>query len=164
MLREVLLFCSICSSFLLVSMVVEAVVFCPPAAAYAPCKCQEFNDFTEDSGTIKIDCSFQSVDDVRVSEVLDAFLTTPNVSPVEKLDLEYNKLTRVPLKVHNKFFPKLLTVLLSSNQITSVDATEVFDFTENLSGLFLYQNQLTTIAPGAFKGSIILYCKKILFI
>ena len=56
-----------------------------------------------------------------MSDILDAFLTTPGVSPVAFLSLEYGKLlTRVPSEV--RLFNQLDWVFLSDNNITSIDS------------------------------------------
>ena len=95
-------------------LVVKAAVICPPAADYAPCDCEERN------GTITLTCDMRNLNDSQVSDILDAFLTTPGVSPVGDLNLYQNRLTRVPTQI--KFFDQLKRVTLQENSITSVES------------------------------------------
>ena len=137
-------------------LVVKAAVICPPAADYAPCDCRE-----ERNGTIYLDCGMRNLNNSQVSDILDAFLTTPGVSPVGDLNLYQNRLTRVPTQI--KFFDQLRQVSLQENSITSVESgafNATFPGGQNSSfnyflpnlNLELVWNQITTIAPGAFKG------------
>ena len=131
-------------------LMVEGAVVCPSAADYAPCECSEYS---YQPGTIFLGCSSKQLTDSRASEILDAFLTTPGVSPLVYLDLQYSQLTRVLSQI--KSFPQLERVYIVFNSITSVDYNKAFNFTEGaypLDGLTLHVNQLTTIAPGSFKG------------
>ena len=79
----------------LVAVAVDAVIVCPPAAAYSPCECIE-NNSAERPGTIALDCLFKSLVDSKISEILDAFLTTPGISPLVRLELGGNQLTFIP--------------------------------------------------------------------
>ena len=131
------------------SLVVNAAAVCPPATDNVPCSCYEWPQ----SSTIDIYCYNQNLSDSQVSDILDAFLTTPGVSSsVGSLDLRLNRLTRVPPQM--KLFPQLKTVMLEGNFITSIEsgAFNFADATNPIRYLTLGNNQLTTIAPGAFKG------------
>ena len=128
-----------------------AAVVCPPAADYAPCNCTEF--LPNKPGTIYLGCWGNQLNDSQVSDILDVFLKTPGVSPVGRSDLQFiQQLTRVPSQI--KSFPQLNWVDLSTNGITSIESG-AFNFTDAanpLKMLYLQYNQMTTIAPGAFKG------------
>ena len=122
---------------------------CPPADAIEPCGCSEY-----DMGTIKLDCSNRKLNDSRVSYVLEVFLTTPGTSPVGFLDLWVNQLTRIPSQI--KSFTQLRWLNFQYNpSITSIEsgAFNFPDASNSIQMLFLKYNQISTIAPGAFKGS-----------
>ena len=133
------------------SSFVEAAVVCPPSTAYTPCICKEYSN---KPGTIELNCSGGNLNNTQMSDILDAFLvTTPGISPVASLSLQVNQLTRVPSQII-KLFNHLVDVWLNSNAITSIESG-TFNFTDAANPvqyLVLYENQLTTIAPGAFKG------------
>ena len=130
------------------SVLVDAAV-CPPASAISPCDCgqSQFN-----TNTTYLFCNSRNLTDSQVSAILDAYLNTPNVSPVRQLELQYNRLTRVPDQM--KSFTQLEYAYLFSNSITSIEsgAFNLADDVNPLQYLHLDFNQLTTIAPGAFKG------------
>ena len=107
------------------SFAVEAAVVCPPSPTTTPCTCTELTTTPGTNGTIYLYCYNKGLLDWKVSEILDAFLTTPGVSPIGKLDLEKNQLTYVPSQIN--FFTQLSTLSLSNNF-------------------------MTTISPGSFKG------------
>ena len=159
---------------LLLPSLVNADVTCPPAAAYEPCDCSEASS---KPGTVILTCD--NLNDSKVSDILDAFLTTPGVSPLGDLNLSNNQLTRVPSQI--KLFDKLEWVDLLINSITSIEsgafnfpnaanpirylhlddnqlttiASGTFSFPDAANpiwGLYLDENRLTSIAPGAFKG------------
>ena len=138
------------SFFLLqLSLLVDAVVVCPPVEAISPCTCSEYYYTTT---TTTLNCAGQNLIDSQVSAILDAYLKTPNVSPVGYLNLSFNLLTRVPVQV--KSFTQLQYAFLYDNSISSIESG-AFNAPDAypLSNLWLDGNQLTTIAPGAFKGS-----------
>jgi len=126
--------------------VVEAVVVCPPTTSYTPCKCIE-----SPANYISINCFGLGLNDSRMREILTSFLTTPGVNSVAYLYLQSNKLTYVPREI--KFFTQATDVELYNNNISSIESG-VFNFSGPLplSRLELSTIQLTTIAPGAFKG------------
>ena len=138
----------VCLSFLHLSVQVEAATVCPPANAISPCDCGRGRDET----TTSVVCTSQHLTDSQTSAILDAYLATPNVSPVGGIDLYNNLLTRVPVQV--KSFTQLQFVNFDDNSITSIEsgAFNLADAANPLSFLDLGFNQLTTIAPGAFKG------------
>jgi hypothetical protein len=135
------------AAFACVLLVVEADVVCPPFLTYAPCICVEIS---ERPGTIFVDCWDKPLGDSEVSRVLDAFLTTPDISPVGWVRLFNTRLTRIPDQM--KLFPRLFWADISGNKIPTIDSG-AFNFTENLEKLDLLGVELTTIAPGTFGGS-----------
>ena len=135
-----------CSLFLLSSLqLAQAAVVCPPDDAYDPCECYEF---IGKPGTITLDCVNRNLTDSRMSEILNAFLTNPNISPVAEIELTSNQLTRVPSQIRS--FRQLENVFIVDNPIKSIEAGD-FNITGNYPSLYI-GGQLTTIAPGAFKG------------
>ena len=140
----------VCLFFLVqLSVPVDADVICPPAEAISPCTCREYT-----TTTTNLFCREMKLTDSQVSDILDAYLTTPNVSQVGQLLLNYNELlTRVPVQM--KSFTQLSETFLSYNSFTSIELG-AFNFTDDANPLHYLDlgfNQLTTIAPGAFKGS-----------
>ena len=131
------------------SSLVNADVICPPAADYAPCLCGENRGRP---GTVYLYCYNQNLTDSQMSGILDAFLTTPGVSPLGYLSMWQNQLTRVPTQI--KSFNQLDAVYIYENSIASI-GSGAFNFPDAANpvrDLSLYYNQLTTIAPGAFRG------------
>lgn len=129
---------------------VESAVVCPAAAeSYSPCTCYEYGN---QPGTIYLYCGEKNLDDSRVSEILDVFLTTPGVSTLGNLCLSTNQLTRVPDQV--RLFPQLDFVWLNDNKINTSIRSGAFKFNKDtpVKNLDLQRSQLTSIAPGAFQG------------
>ena len=86
------------------SVRVEAVVVCPPADVISPCTCRRYS--TRTNSTFLNCGSSRNLADSQVNDILDAYLATPNVSPVGRLQLSNNALlTRVPVQV--KYFTQL---------------------------------------------------------
>ena len=127
----------------------DAAVICPPAEGYAPCACQI--DPYGDGTTIRLNCNNQQLNDGQASAMLDVFLTTPGISPLSWFNFPGNRLTRVP----NQFplFPQLNFVDLGRSSIESVP-TGAFNFSSTLNILYLNENGLRSIQPGAFQGII----------
>ena len=153
----------VCFSLLHLSVLVDADVICPPFEAISPCDCYDYTttEFVR-TNTTYLYCYYKYLTDSQMSDILDAYLATPNVSPVGRLQLSFNLLTRVPVQV--KSFTQLVIADLSGNSfesggITSIEsgAFNIADGAYPLETLFLDHNQLTTIAPGAFKGSNFVY-------
>ena len=61
-------------------VVVNTVIVCPEEADYAPCNCIE-DDLKPD--TILLNCSDLKLTDSQVGDILDTFLITPGVSPLQ---------------------------------------------------------------------------------
>ena len=147
MVKLLLAFLSCLLLLLLIAADGAIASICPPVDAYAPCDCMDYNP------GIYLLCFNRNLTDSKVSAILDAFLTTPGVSPVDYLDLSGNLLTRVPNQI--KSFTHLGVVHLKKNAITSIESGD-FDFQSTvnpLQNLILENNQITTIAPGAFKSN-----------
>ena len=135
--------------FLMMISASTAAVVCPPDDTYSPCTCYEYTNIPD---TIYLYCGNNGLDDLKVSQILDVFLTTPGVSTLGNLCLFGNRLTRVPDQVH--LFPKLDYVWLEENNISSSIQSKAFVFNKEtpLRNLDLQHNQLITIAPGAIQG------------
>ena len=117
---------------------------CPPAASISPCVCRDNGDDV----TVFLNCYNQDLDDAKVSQILQTFLTG-GVSPLGRLDLFYNQMTKVPVEIPQ--FPQLDLVYLYQNKIDSVKSG-AFNFAKSLRRLDLFNNQITTIESGAFQG------------
>ena len=137
----------------------NAEIICPPRESYEPCGCSV--DDAGDGTTVSLSCSFNFLGDVRVSEILDVFLTSPSVSPVSKMSLNRNLLTRVPLQISQ--FTHLETVLLDQNFIISIPYN-AFNFTRPPRYLWLNNNRINAFEAGAFQGNakiILIKCLKL---
>ena len=132
------------------AVVEAAAVVCPGPEAYSPCTCYEYGN---QPGTIYLYCGEKNLNDSRASEILDAFLTTPGVSPLGNVCFSSNQLTRVPHQLH--LFPQLDFVWLNDNNISTPIQSGAFNFNVKdapVKNLDLQRSQLTSIAPGAFQG------------
>ena len=122
-------------------------VICPPPEAYAPCYCGP--TISSKPNVIQLGCD-ANLTDSKLNDILDAFLSTPDISTLITLDLRNNQLmTRVPSQV--KLFNHLLFTDLYKNAITSIESG-TFKFNDKGWHLVLASNQLTTFPPGAFIG------------
>ena len=119
---------------------------CPPPETYAPCYC---GPTTMEYGTLILECSRCNLTDSEVSDILDAFLSTPGVSPLLILNLSGNQLTRVPSQM--QLFTELVVIEFQNNAIPSIESG-TFNSNDDNWSLYLDSNQLTTIAPSAFRG------------
>ena len=151
MLRFLFAFVVCCFSLHL-SLLADADVICPPTNVISPCTCSEYT-----TNTTTLNCYSHGLIDSQASDILDAYLSSPGVSPVVVLTLAFNFLSRVPDQV--KSFTQLQNAYLNSNAITSIEsgAFNASNAANPLKELSLSYNQLTTIAPGAFKGSNFVY-------
>ena len=140
-------------AFILLLVVVGAAdaATCPPDNVILPCTC---SDMIGSSVHVTLNCAGKGLTDSRASEILQFFLTTPNVSPLGRLDMNNNPLlTRIPSEI--KLFTQLGNfVQLNDNSITSIesDAFQFLDEANPIQNFYLNSNKLTTIVPGAFKG------------
>ena len=128
-----------------------AVGVCPPAAKLEPCKCNAFDRGDKDEGFLWFNCDELYLGDEKMSQVLDAFISTSGVSPLRELHLFRNNLTRIPDQIRH--FTELNRVILNSNEIQSIKNGS-FHFTPTLDIFTLRSNKITTIEPGAFDGII----------
>lgn len=124
---------------------VTSQIVCPDRTAIAPCNC---NDGGDNVG-IELECFAKDLTDAQVSVILDTYLSTPGVSPLTYLMLRANQLTRIPSQVTS--LPQLDRIELNFNKITTV-ATGSFNLKATLKWLFLENNLIATIEPGAFQG------------
>ena len=121
-------------------------IVCPKPEDYFPCRCVDYG-----SASVYLFCDRQNMRDDKISQILQAYLATPGVSPLSFLQLQYNQLSRVPQEIH--LFPQLNYVNLEYNNIENVQ-TAAFNFTATLYQLYLSSNPLVTIEPDAFAGSL----------
>jgi hypothetical protein len=135
---------------LILVSVIRCEVICPLATDYSPCDCRE-PALLIDQGTIVLDCSRLNLDDSAVSKILDSFLNTIGVSPLGYASFTGNRLTKVPDQIRQ--FTQLFAVALDHNNIHTIP-TGAFNFVKTLKYLYLSFNQMTSIAPGAFGGTL----------
>ena len=109
------------------------------------------DDQSEDGSYPYLNCWNKGLSDKTISQYLNAFLKQPNVTGLKSLQLNSNKLTRVPEKI--KMFVELKYVDLRHNSIHTIHS-DAFDFTATLRYLELDHNQLTNIEPNAFQGKL----------
>ena len=126
---------------------------CPPADKLEPCKCHVFDrGDTKKGGTLWFDCTELYLGDEKISQVLDAFISTPGVSPLRELYLYKNNLTRIPDQVRH--FTELDRVDLGSNEIKTIEKGSL-NFTRTLGLFTLNDNKMITIESGAFDGTTV---------
>ena len=130
---------------------VTAQVVCPDSVTYSPCDCTEYTGaqaFT--FVTAKLDCSNRNLNDSKVNDILNAFISNPLVSPLNQLLLYGNQLTRVPQQIPQ--FHWLTFVNINNNQIPTVELAAFNFHTKKLNLIDLSDNQITNIKPNAFQG------------
>ena len=127
-------------------LVLSDEVVCPPADTYSPCTCYDYAGY---SGNILLSC-YASLNDSMASDILDAFLKTPGVSPLRGVDFSQSELTRVPHQI--KIFPGLKYLNLASNNLQSIETDDFSNAQTKLKNLWFQNNQIETIAPFAFKS------------
>jgi hypothetical protein len=134
-------------SYVIVSALGDIGV-CPPAEKLEPCKCHVFDrDDTKKGGTLRFNCTELYLGDEKISQVLDAFISTPGVSPLRELYLYKNNLTRIPDQIRH--FTELDRVELGSNEIKTIEKGSL-NFTRTLGLFKLNDNKMITIESGAF--------------
>ena len=124
---------------------------CPDSSLISPCICSD----NSDGVTTALNCFARNVNDDRVSDILDIFLSPASrVSPLGNINLAYNFLTKVPSQIPS--FSALQNIEWAFNSISSVD-NKAFDFTSPADLLDLRANilvgQITSIEVGAFLGT-----------
>jgi Leucine-rich repeat (LRR) protein len=84
------------------------------------------------------------------SDILDAFLNTPGVSPLGGVDFSASQLTRIPHQI--KYFSQLNYLNLAFNSLQSIETDDFSGTQKTLKNLWFQNNQIDTIAPFAFKS------------
>ena len=138
-------------SYVIVSALGDIGV-CPPAAKLEPCKCHVFGSGETNEGTLWFECDELYLGDEKISQVLDAFISTPGVSPLRELYLYKNNLTRIPDQIRH--FTELDRVTLESNEIKTIEKGSL-NFTRTLGLFKLNDNKMITIESGAFDGTTV---------
>ena len=124
-------------------------VICPPLEEYLPCSCDGAGDLLSDS--INIYCWGQQLNDSKTSEILRSFAVSASIkNKVRLLDLDENRLTRVPDEINRLTYLKVLH--LRFNKITNLHAG-AFNITNKVERLWINYNPLSVIEPGAFTGA-----------
>lgn len=139
----------------LVSVIAASKITCPVAEVIAPCTCDAYGANvvmhvpSKANEYAALHCAFKELDDERVSDILDAYLNTPNVSPLRYLALDNNKLTKVPQQIAR--FTQLNYLLLNKNKITSLPEGSLKFGDDHVWHLALAENPLfDNIQSGAF--------------
>ena len=129
---------------------VEGVLVCPsPASSTQPCSCQREPLFGGDK--IWLNCQTLGLNDSRVNEILDSLLA-PNVSPLFRLSLQNNQLTKVPTQLSLHKFSELEYIYLDNNLIRTI-TKGAFDLVTKVGQLSLESNAIDTVEPDAFLGN-----------
>ena len=128
---------------------------CPNPSDYFPCKCEP-EVFFSNGTLIELNCRDKNLNDSRISEILDSFLSAPEVTSLVILNLGSNQLTRVPDQVRR--FDRLESIYLEKNIINIVHSG-AFVFPVESSNqqrveIRLNQNEISQVEPGAFQGNI----------
>ena len=130
---------------------ISGQVVCPEPAAYSPCDCTKYTGSEEFLFTTStLDCSNRNLNDSNLNEILNAFTSNPLVSPINRLVLYSNQLTRVPEQITQLRW--LTFVNLNANQIPSVKLAAFNFTTEKLNIIDLSENDISNIKPAAFQG------------
>lgn len=137
-------------SFLSLSALKVDALICPPAESYYPCQCAQIGTApTLGYDTLLLSCQGQNLNDLRASEILNAFLA-PGVSKLGMIQFGDNKLTYVPRQI--KSFYSLIFINLENNAIETIGRSDL-SFNIPTYSLSLSNNvKITTIAPFAFEG------------
>ena len=99
--------------------------------------------------SLTISCANHGLGDLAFPPILANISTT---AAIDTFDFSNNTLTAVPSGLPQ--FTTVVNLNVASNQITSVGATEL-QFTANVSLVDLSSNQIKSIEPGAFPGSLL---------
>ena len=119
---------------------------CPPPGEIAPCSC---TDLGSEGLVIQLNCFNTQLDDEMASQILDKMISWPRVSPLRRLDLSSNRLTRIPTQLTK--FPMLNYIELGGNQIASIEA-KAFNLETTFTSLNLNSNPIASVEEGAFQG------------
>ena len=129
-----------------------AAYVCPPPDEISPCSC---SDLGGDGLTVQLRCINSNLNDTRANDILETMITWPRVSPLRHLEMQNNRLTKVPTQVAQ--FPLLNYIDFSNNQIAAIESAGAFNFSvATLTYLSLKNNRIIFIQDGAFQGSFIL--------
>jgi len=121
---------------------------CPTFATdISPCVCAETDNSMT---TVTVSCAGQNINDTKMASIVN---NIPVSTPMEKLDVRANQLTKMPPKLPT--FTQLVYLLLASNAITSIASGDL-----NLTGpvhiIDLSSNRITfidsstTVFPGIY--------------
>ena len=112
-----------------------------------------------------LSCDQLSLSDQDISQILNSFIeNSRNISLLRQLSVQRNYLTQIPPEIRP--FPNLTVFNFAFNKITSIKAND-FNFAsavkirdEDPVFLYLHENEINFIEPGAFEGiqpKIIIY-------
>jgi len=123
---------------------------CPPdAAVIDPCVCS-----INVNGDVVLSCNNKDLDDSTISNILFNYVLNQGLnSPLALLNLNTNRLTRVPSGIAN--LPNLIGLFMDENQVTTLPSdTTTFGPQTKLKYLSLANNQMTLIEAGALPGIV----------
>ena len=117
---------------------------CPTYAAdILPCVCGKTTDSTT---TLTISCANQTTGNVKMAEVIGNIAAT---TPVDRMDLSGNLLTRVPANLTQ--YSTLTNLWFASNSITSIASGDL-TLQANVIILDVSNNSITNIANNSLPG------------
>jgi Leucine-rich repeat (LRR) protein len=115
-----------------------------PSASILPCSCQPTAGISNSSLTI--DCSNQGLEDNAMNAIVD---NIPATTPVDTMDLSWNKLTQIPTGLPQ--YKTLAILNISSNLIEAVNEGEL-SLNGSVVKLDISFNVITKISPNSLPG------------
>ena len=127
---------------------------CPKASDYQPCACDKIIAGINPN-TLRLSCGSKNLTDSRLSDILDAFVSSPEISLLSHLNLADNQLTRIPNQV--KLLDRLYVIHLENNLIRTIrsgdfKSTRQGSSSQDRLNVYLSDNRINEIEPNAFQG------------
>ena len=97
-------------------------------------------------------CNNQELNDTKLSNILDAFLS-PGIGPLILIKATNNLLTQIPSQISTKKFPNLIYIDLSFNRITTAVKSTTFSYLISSPNVYLNfnNNRIQSVAPSSLK-------------
>jgi len=130
----------------LLATCVSGQVNCPDSTLVSPCVCGDNGDGL----TASLNCFARNVNDQRISDILDVFLSpTTRANPIGYLNLGYNPISFIPKQTAS--LRQLYTAGFGSTDLTTIKNGD-FVFTREANLVDFRLNLISTIENGAFQG------------
>ena len=127
---------------------VSGQVNCPDSTLVSPCVCGDNGDGL----TSSLNCFARNVNDKRISDILDVFISPTNrANPIGYLNLGNNPISAIPSQV--TALSQLYTVGMGRTDLTTIK-TGAFDFKREANLVDFRPCLINTIENGAFQGAI----------